>query len=130
LSPYCKSCRKTYNANLWSANREAIGERRRANYAAADPREVRIRRRMTSYKIDRELAERIEDTTHCEWCERELTGVRGPDAKHVHHNHKTGQYVATLCGRCNSIEGWVLQVCELSGLDVATYLERIVSRNG
>lgn len=80
---------------------------------------------MRMYKLTREQSEQVEDQTTCEWCGRPFGPSRGPDARTVHHNHVTGKYVATLCGRCNSIEGWITQVAALGGLAVDAYLDTL-----
>ena len=133
-APYCKTCRSAYEAARRAENRDQINARTRERYAVADPRELRIRRRMATYGVTREIAEQIEDRTTCEWCSRTFIGVRGPDSKHTHHDHETGEYVATLCGRCNSIEGWVTQMSILASIPVEEYLDilhkGIVARNG
>lgn len=122
---YCKVCRCEYEAERRKRDGERIRAVTRARYANADKAETRIRRRMTQYKVSREVAERVERATVCEWCERPFSGDRGPDAKCLHHCHQTGQYVATLCGRCNSVEGWIRQICDLAGITVEAYLKRI-----
>lgn len=86
---------------------------------------------MRIYGVSREQADQIERTTHCDWCRVELTGGRGVRSKHVHHDHKSGEYVATLCGRCNSLEGWIAGVENLTPEEyLAVLTENIVSRNG
>lgn len=120
LAAYCKPCRKAYSSD--PARVAVTNQRRRERYATTDPVERRIRRAMVEYGVGREVAEHHERATRCDWCTLTFEGSRGPAAKVLHHDHETGEYVATLCSRCNSIEGWVQAAALDLNITPAAYL--------
>lgn len=126
--PVCKECRVIESAKWWENNKEELKAKNNAKHAVKDKSKIFIKRVMRVYKVTEELAQWIWNQTHCEWCGIELTIGQGKAAKVVHHNHDTGEYVATLCSRCNLIEGLINSAAKGAGVSIAEFVEMLSKR--
>lgn len=100
--PVCKKCRRVEYNERYKTDPEfrQKAKARAAKYAALYPERARDYQHRSRYGMT--WAERMEMFDRqggvCAACHD------GP-AEHLHHNHRTGENIALLCGPCNQAEG-------------------------